>query len=417
MMLFFVALSNMVKAQDIAVNISGPVATALGSSISYKIYVTNNGPANATNVTIKAPSASNFTASSVNCANGAGNGGSSSCPGTVNLSSLQGAGLVIPSLPSGSAAVFTVNGTASSTTSVINYTATVSFGGTDPNTTNNTVTFITNVYAAASCSAVTTYTLNLATTATNNTVALNGGIINLYYDRSGPAIAGLANPLIIPVTYSDLARYAGTGVNHQWYTIANTAGIGLEIGMATYNLNSFPQTADPGSIFNGLPSSNTESLPGLPHFPAGSSLRVDASITNALLLGTINPLGTFTLKFNDLVLPTGVRISSESLILQGRGTQNGSNANSNYSASGSWAKPMIQNGVESTVNTSVSLDTEMEFGQTYTWRYTAYDTETFPRQHNRRGVVFKSSTINFVSNCPCNAGTAQVPLTGTVLTN
>lgn len=408
-LIFQLGFFGIASAQDIAVNISGPKVITTGGSVTYTIYVTNNGPTNATNVTVKAPDALNITETTVTYATGPGNGSSSTTPtaGSVTLANLQGInGIVIPSLPSGSAGVFTVVGTASSTVANINYTATVSFGGTDPNTTNNTVTFVTNVYATASCGATATYTLDLALTASNNSVALNGGTINLYFSRTGAVIPGLANPLIIPVAYSDLNSYSGT--NHQWYSIANTPSYGVELGMATYNVLNVVQTADPGSVYNGLPATNTEPAPGLLHYPAGAAQRMDSSFTNALLLGTIQPLGTFTLSFGNLNLPTGVRISSESLILQGRGSEAAVEF-TNYSYSGNWAKPMIQNGSQEGAGLSVSLDTEMEFGQTYTWRYSAYETTGSPRQTNRRGVVFKSSTITFTTVTPTPTITTTAP--------
>lgn len=388
-LIFFTGLFY--KAQDIAVNISGPKAVTTGSSVRYKIYVTNNSTTNATSVTVKAPNAANITETTVTYANGPGNGGSSTiAPAGVTLANLQNSGIVIPSLPSGSASVFTVIGTASSTAASINYTATASFGGSDPNTTNNSVTLTTNVYAAASCGSTTTYTLNLAQTASNNSIALNGGTINLYYSRTGgTAIAGLANPLIIPVTYSDLNNYSGT--NHQWYAIANTASIGVELGMASYDNNTTSQIADPGSIFKGLPTSNTLSSPTIPY------INVDEAFTEALRSGAINQLGTFTLNFGNPTLPAGVRMTSENLILQGRGTGNTNGGSPEYYVSGYYAKPIIQNAVVTGPTGSVTLDTEMEFGQTYTWRYTAFETSGVPRQQNRRGVVFKSSVITFTT--------------------
>ncbi|WP_185148732.1 beta strand repeat-containing protein [Chryseobacterium mulctrae] len=396
-LIFFTGLFY--KAQDIAVNISGPKAITTGGSVTYKIYVTNNSTTNATNVTVKASNAANITETTISYANGPGNGGSSTNPsgGTVTLANLQGAsGIVIPSLPSGSAGVFTVTGTASSTVANINYTATASSGGTDTNSANNSVTFVTNVYATASCGSTTTYTLNLAQTASNNSIAFNGGTINLYYTRTGgTAIAGLADPLIIPVSYSDSNSYSGT--DHRWYSIVNETGgtgDGVNLGLATYdsNANAATQIADPGSIYNGLPASNIESS-AIPYVGNGA---IDGTITEALRLGTINQLGTFTLNFGNLTLPSGVRITSKNLIIQGRGSGN-TNASTTAYVSGYYAKPIIQNAVL-TGTGSVTSDTEMEFGQTYTWRYTAFATTGFPRQHNnRRGVVFKSGVITFTT--------------------
>lgn len=385
-----------VKAQDIAVNISGPRAAVSSSAITYRIYVTNNSRIAASNVRISAPAVPNLTISSITCGNGAGNGGSSTCPTTVSIGNLQSSGLVIPNLPSGSVVVLTVNGTAGTAVSNLNYTATAVFPG-DSNSVNNTATLTTNIYSANACGASTTYSLNLAQTQTNNTIANNGGTINLYYTRTaGAAIPGLADPLIIPVTYSDLIRDAGTGVDHQWFSLVNEttgSGIGLNLGMASYNNNTPAQIADPGSVYNGLPATNIESSP-IPNSPAGNNLVVDGTFTESLRNGRIDQLGTFTLNFGNIPVPSGVRVTSETLVLQGRGSVNGIPSGAEI-VSGLFAKPIIQNGIENSTTVSTTPDTEMEFGQTYTWRYTAFATTGFPRQANRRGVVFKSSTITF----------------------
>ena len=400
-----------IYAQDVAVNIGGAVSTIPGGSLTYKIYVTNNSTSNAANVTLIAPAVSNFTATSVTCANGPGNGASSVCPASVTLAGLQGSGLIIPSLPSGSAVVLTVTGTASSTPGNISYTATATFGATDTNPSNNSVTFATQIASNTGCGQ-SIYTLNLAQTTSTNSVSVNGGTVNLVYSlSSGSPVSGIGSSFTVPVTYSDLNSHNGT--NHQWYSIVNEAS-GVNLGMATYNNNTPSQTADPGSIYNGLPTNNIKPSPGL--FNPYSYLNVDGTLTNALRTGSINPLGTFTLNFGNITLPTDVRIVTKSLILQGRGSMNGSSADPDYIASSHFAKPIIQNTF-STDSSNTSPEIEMEFGQTYTWRYTAFATVGLARQHNRRGVVFKSGSITFAYECPCNAGTTQVPLNGNVLTN
>ncbi len=401
-----------IYAQDVAVNVSGSVSTTPGSSLTYKIYVTNNGPSNVTNANIVAPSTANFTASSLTCANGPGNGASSVCPGSVTIADLQGSGLIIPSLPSGSAVVLTVTGTASSTPGNIAYTATVTSGGSDPDSSNNTVTLTTQIASNVSCGQ-STYTLNLAQTASTNSVAVNGGTIDLVYTlTSGTAIPGLGSSFTVPVTYSDLNSYNGT--NHQWHSITNDA-VGLNLGMATYNNNSPTQSADPGSIYNGMPISNIETN-GIPNLSTGSDLNIDNSITTAVLNGDINSLGLFTLNFGNPALPSGVRILSKNLIIQGRGSANG-NDDSSRLVSGYLAKPIILNTIETGNNVSITPEVEMEFGQTYTWRYTAFYTTGLPKQHNRRGVVFKNGSITFAYNCPCNAGTEQVELSSHAISN
>lgn len=393
--LLFLFTGLFCKAQDIAVNISGPKAVATGSSVTYKIYVTNNSTTNATNVAVKAPNAANITEATVTYANGAGNGGSASTlsAATVTLANLQGSsGIVIPSLPSGSAGVFTVTGTASSSVSNINYTATVSFGGTDSNTSNNSATLTTNVYAATSCGTTTVYTLDVDQTITNNNpIGLNGGTINLYYTRtSGTAIAGLANSLIIPVTYSDLNHKSG--VDNRWVELINDGG---DLILAVNSTDG-----GTGSLYNSLPLINRPSSPAYFIYPFSGNISLDKGYTEFLRNGTIEALGTFNIGIGNLpTLPANVRLTAETFNVQGRAAAN-FDVNNPYLISGYFVKPIMQHATldNPPSNTSNTLESEFEFGQTYAWRYTAYRGNGEGVGTSIRGAHFKGgNNITFTT--------------------
>src|SRR5207248_8414962 len=85
----------------------------------------------------------NFTATSVSC--GSASGGAV-CPGGPTIAALQGAGIAIPTLPSGGSLAFTVSGTAAASGSVAN-TATITppAGVIDNNNANNSSTASTSI--------------------------------------------------------------------------------------------------------------------------------------------------------------------------------------------------------------------------------------------------------------------------------
>ncbi|MFY0481081.1 hypothetical protein ACI6PS_00635 [Flavobacterium sp. PLA-1-15] len=381
---------------DIQVNKSGPLSVVPNGSLTYKIYVTNNGPANATNVVITDPAVSNFTVTSIACEAGPGNGGSASCPASVTIAGLQGAGLTIPSLPNGSAVVFTVTGTAGTSGTITNTaTATATL---DSDLSNNTSIVTTRIENNASC-AQSTYTLNVAQTVANNTIAVNGGTLNLYYTRtSGAAIPGVAEPLIVPVTYSDLNNKSG--IDNQWREIRVDNG-DLILGIDTSNGGT-------GSVYNSLPSLNTRISPTYYTYPFPGNISLDRAYTEFLRTGELEQLGTFTLNIAlPSSLPSGVKIIDETFNVQGWNASNLQNGGTQL-YSGYGLKPLIQHApaLGSPAATSFTLNSEFELGQNYVWRYLAYRASGRGVTENHRGVVFKNTnTITLTYNC-CDAGTA-----------
>jgi len=363
---------------DIQVNKTGPYNVAPGATVTYKIYVTNNGTGNASNVVLKDLAVANFTATSVTCENGWGNSGESTCPGSVTIAELQGSGLIIPSLPNGSAVVFTVTGTAGSSGSITN-TATVEFTG-DTNPANNTSTVVTTI-SSGTCSE-TTYRLNPTATVAANPVAINGGTINLVYSRdTGVAISGIGDSFTVPVTYSDLNNQFG--VDNQWQFVVTNSGVSLVPNTST----------GAGGIFNALPSLNT-----VTNLPIVNYDSTDHTLSYHMKQGTILPLGQFAIDISNYpALPLGVAIGSQSFQTL---TINNDEYGSADISSGYLLKPLIQNKVNQAFS-AATLPVEMQPGQEYRFRYTAVGNGASTNAGNR-GLVFRGSNyVTFKYNCSC----------------
>lgn len=340
---------------DIAVNKTGQVSANPGQTISYLIHVTNNGPGAASNVVIKDPATAGFTATSVTCTAGSGSNGSASCPASVTLAGLQRTtGLVIPTLPDGSAVTFTVTGTVGSAGTIITNTATAEYAG-DTTITNNTSSVKTEILETP-C-ATTTYKFD--TTATlalaSNTVGINGGSISLVYSlSSGIAIPGIGNSFTLPVAYSDLNNRYGT--DNQWQYISPISTILGRNGMGI-----LPRTDGTGSLYTGLPANNTTSeAPTSPN-------SADNLFTTRIADGNLNELGKFSLTIGNYpAAPSGSKLVSQSYI-------NWTANNIAGNLIGFWIKPLINTQVFTSSTASPTLPVAMQNGQTYMFRYSAFD--------------------------------------------
>jgi trimeric autotransporter adhesin len=87
---------------------NGVTSLLAGSTTSYTVTVANLGPANAPNSVVKDPAVVGLSCTTVTCSPG-NIVGTASCPGTLDIPSLQGAGLVIPVFNTGSSVTFVVN--------------------------------------------------------------------------------------------------------------------------------------------------------------------------------------------------------------------------------------------------------------------------------------------------------------------
>ncbi|KFC20187.1 DUF11 domain-containing protein [Chryseobacterium sp. FH1] len=367
---------NFYAQVDIGTNLIGPLSIEPGSPLSYTLLVTNNGSTTASNVNIKFPVASNFTATGITCTAGAGTGGSASCPNSLTLTGLQGTGLVIPILPEGSGITFTISGTSGNTPeTIVTNTATVEHPG-DSNTTNNNSSISTGIFVTP-C-ATTTYKLDVNATLAlpSNVVGINGGNVNLVYAlASGVAIPGIGNSFTLPLAYSDLNNQYG--VDNRWQAL--TQGSSSTLGRS--GLMLVPRTDGVGSLYNSLPANNSTSETDL------SFNNTDNVFTTKIEDGSLNQLGRFAIEIGNYPTAPGVsKIVSHQYV-------NWNTGNLRPVTSGWWLKPHGNTQIFTSSAGSPTVPIGMQPGQTYTFRYSAFGdgsaTNSYP--DSPRGLILGDS--------------------------
>ena len=124
----------------------GMTNIGVGSTTAYTVVITNHGPSDANNTVFTDPSVAGFTVSSVTCGNASGG---AVCPtaGNTTVTLMQGAGIVIPTLPGGGSVIFTVNAMVTATSGALANTATVlpPPGVNDPGIFSNNATDTNNI--------------------------------------------------------------------------------------------------------------------------------------------------------------------------------------------------------------------------------------------------------------------------------
>jgi len=138
-------LDDVTPAADLTMRKAGPAQVEPNGALAYTLLVANLGPSAADNALVRDAQAANFTAASVTCG---GEAGGAVCPAPENttLALLQGAGIVVPTLPAGGSLTFTIAGAAAASGTIVN-TATVAPppGTIDPGPENNTSTVTTSI--------------------------------------------------------------------------------------------------------------------------------------------------------------------------------------------------------------------------------------------------------------------------------
>jgi uncharacterized repeat protein (TIGR01451 family) len=127
--------TNSANRANVSVVKTGPATVSAGSSLSYTLLIGNAGPADAGGSLVRDPAVANFTAVGVACT-AASAGAQCPAAGALTLSNLQGAGIAIPALPSGSSVTLLVNGTAGNGSGNITNTAAVVVPATVVNSNN-----------------------------------------------------------------------------------------------------------------------------------------------------------------------------------------------------------------------------------------------------------------------------------------
>ncbi len=212
--------ADTVNPVDLAITkTDGVTAINTGNVATYTIVVTNSGPASATGAKFTDPSISGLdvtTSGSVTCSGAA-------CPtvGNTTVALMQGAGIVIPTLTSGSSVTFTVKGKVTAVSGVITNSAqiTAASTNTETNSANNTATDLADTVTVPVCTTGdVTYTLT----------AVNGDSFVTWSVNNNLGIS-------LPITSINLA-WSGAGV-----------------GASNYQLNSIGFTSTGTSFTSGIP--------------------------------------------------------------------------------------------------------------------------------------------------------------------
>lgn len=105
-------ITNALGSVDLSITKTTPASTVTsGNTVIYSIVASNNGAATAFNARVTDPPLPGLSCTNVTCAAS----GTATCPNTVNVSGLQGAGLIIPVLPTGQNVTFTLTCTVTAT--------------------------------------------------------------------------------------------------------------------------------------------------------------------------------------------------------------------------------------------------------------------------------------------------------------
>jgi uncharacterized repeat protein (TIGR01451 family) len=103
--------TNTANRANASITKAGPATVSAGSTLSYSLVAANAGPADASGLLVKDPAVANFTTTTVTCLTVSGG---AQCPNAAMLTvaNIQGPGVAIPVLPSGSSVTLSVTGTA-----------------------------------------------------------------------------------------------------------------------------------------------------------------------------------------------------------------------------------------------------------------------------------------------------------------
>ncbi|MDE2048387.1 MAG: DUF11 domain-containing protein, partial [Betaproteobacteria bacterium] len=278
---------------DVSISKTGPANVAGGGSLSYTLVVSNAGPSAADGALLKDASVANFVASAVSC--GSATGGAV-CPGagSTSVALLQGAGIVIPTLPSGGSLTFTVSGAASAAGSISNV-ASVSTpaGVSDSNPGNNSATANTTVIAAPTLSkafapatiaagGVSTLTITLSN---NNASAASLSAVLSDTLPAGVTVAATPNAATTCSGSGAVGATAGGGT----VSLPATRSIpGGAPGTCTVTVDV--TSATPGAVTNTIAAGGLQTSNGNNAAAASAALTVNANAVTGIVFNDVNGL-------------------------------------------------------------------------------------------------------------------------------
>lgn len=278
---------------------------------TYTVVITNNtgitfSTANGNAGVFKDPAVANLTVSGVTCSASGG----ASCPGSVTVAGIQGAGLTIPTLPNLGSVTFSITATVNNGVPIgtlITNTASVTVNGQSNSTSDtNTVASIPTITIAVTPDCL--YSGSMATftmTVTNNT----GGTINTVtpsaltkYVTGAANIGAFTGPS--PASIASLAN--GASGTFTW-TATVTGNIN-----DTYYVTGYATSASP-AYTTATATSNTEDIDG--YIVTVNPAATYAGSTNEELVWTIRNYGCNTISNVLITVPAGWTASTDGYAL------------------------------------------------------------------------------------------------------
>lgn len=202
----------------------GVAAVSAGGTTSYTIVVANAGPSDAGGAVVTDPMVAGLSKTTLTCVAAGG----AVCPATLTVAALEGAGLTIPTLPSGASITLTVAASVTATSGTVANTANVTppFGTVDPVAPNNTATDTDTVTAVA----------DLGITKTDGVTAVSAGGTTTYsivVSNAGPSAAAgaiVTDPAAAGLTKTNVTCTASGGaVCPATVSVAALEGAGLVV--------------------------------------------------------------------------------------------------------------------------------------------------------------------------------------------
>src|SRR6185436_12400169 len=143
---------NVQPVADVSITKTDGVATVnAGGTTTYTIVVSNAGPSPANNAIVTDAAVTGLAKTAAACT---GVTGGAVCPVTTTVALLEGAGVIIPTLPSGGTVSFTISANVTAVGGQVTNTAVVAApaGTNDPTPANNTASDTDNVQPVADVS-------------------------------------------------------------------------------------------------------------------------------------------------------------------------------------------------------------------------------------------------------------------------
>ena len=287
-------IDTLTPQADLAISKTDGVASVnAGGTTAYTIVVSNAGPSNATGAIFKDPAVANLTVTSVTCGSPAGGAVCSTVPNTT-VALMQGAGIVVPTLPAGGSVTFTVNASVPSgaSGSISNVaTVTAPAGVTDPTPGNNSATDTDAITLSADLAINKTdgvASVAPGTATTYTIVVSNNGPSNV----TGATVTDLMPAAIASDTYTAVATGGATG-----FTASGSGNINDTVNLPAGATITYTVVADVASSATGT-LANTAAVaapPGVTDPTPGNNSSTDTdSLTPQVTLKVAKNDGSLT---------------------------------------------------------------------------------------------------------------------------